>query len=246
MQNINILKLAGLNLGLAALNTILFSPGFVGLQLGGSNPLITAFGGTIIFLSLSIFGYGNYKLITEKNDPIVLGEIITTEDYINALSQCFRIRTFQNEITMILEQIERIEKKILTIKDILLQKFDASEMSYKKYEIAVKEVKEVFFLNIRSILNKINAFDESDYNRIKKDFTKSNFSKEFITNKMGIYNEYISFVKNSVEDNEEILLKLDRLLLELSKFNSLNDGEIEEMNALSEIDELIKQTKLYQ
>ena len=60
-----------------------------------------------------------------------------------------------------------------------------------------------------------------------------------------MYEEYITFVKDSVEDNEEILLKLDKVLLELSKFNSLDDGELENMNAMKEVDELISKINLY-
>ena len=60
-----------------------------------------------------------------------------------------------------------------------------------------------------------------------------------------MYEEYITFVKDSVEDNEEILLKLDKVLLELSKFNSLDDGELENMNAMNEVDELISKINLY-
>lgn len=71
------------------------------------------------------------------------------------------------------------------------------------------------------------------------------FSVEFIRAKMNIYNEYISFVKNATEENEQILLKLDKLLLELSKFNSLEIGEVDNMNAMKEIDELTAQTKYY-
>ena len=94
-------------------------------------------------------------------------------------------------------------------------------------------------------LNKLNAFDEKDYNRIKKDGAQKKFTLEFIQSKMSIYNEYILFVKEATEDNEQIILKLDKILLEISKLNSLEDGEIETMGAMKEIDELIDKTKLY-
>ncbi len=57
-------------------------------------------------------------------------------------------------------------------------------------------------------------------------------------------NIYI-FVKDSIEDNEEILLKLDKFLFELSKFNSLEDGELENMSAIKDVDELINKIKFY-
>jgi hypothetical protein len=63
--------------------------------------------------------------------------------------------------------------------------------------------------------------------------------------KLSVYNEYITFVKSATEDNEQILLKLDKLLLEISKFDSLESGEIEDLAGMQEIDALIKQTKYY-
>ena len=62
---------------------------------------------------------------------------------------------------------------------------------------------------------------------------------------MNIYNEYIDFVKKATIMNEEILLKLDKILFEVSKYNSLEDGEVKELPAIIEMDELIKNAKLY-
>ena len=44
-----------------------------------------------------------------------------------------------------------------------------------------------------------------------------------IKEKLDIYNEYIDFVDNATRTNEEILLKLDKILLEISKYNSLEE-----------------------
>ena len=62
---------------------------------------------------------------------------------------------------------------------------------------------------------------------------------------MNIYNEYISFVKKAIDDNEQIILKLDEILFELSKLNSSEDGALENMSAMKEIDDLIKKVRLY-
>ena len=58
------IKLLGLNLGIAAANIIIFSPGLIGLELVGASALETALGSTIIFLSGAGLIYGNYKLLT--------------------------------------------------------------------------------------------------------------------------------------------------------------------------------------
>lgn len=232
-------------MGISVVDTVLFSPGLLGIQMGGASVFATAFGATAIFMSVVVFVYGNYKLLIAKEKIIQTSEIKTAEDCINALKLNYDKKTFEKDIATILEQIERFQKKKETIMDILLQKFNSTEMSYAKFNGAILDVENVFYINIKSILNKLNAFDEEDYHRISKDNAKKKFSIEFIQTKMSIYKEYISFVTKATEDNEQIILKLDQLLLEISKFNSLEDGEIENMPAMKEIDELINKTKLY-
>ena len=58
MPKDKIVKVAALNAGLAIGNTVLFSPGLIGLQIGGVSALGTAFGVTAIFMSVLLFGYG--------------------------------------------------------------------------------------------------------------------------------------------------------------------------------------------
>ena len=245
LSKAKIIKIAGLNIGIAIVNTVFFSPGFLGIRIGGASLFATAFGCTVIVMSIALFLYGNYKLLMDTGEIIQTSAIKTTEDYISALKQNYDKKTFAKEIDIILEQIERLQKKHETIKDILLQKFSSAEMSYKKFEGSIQAVEDIFYINIKSILNKLNAFDEDDYNLINKDEAYQTFSKDFIQTKMDIYKEYIVFVKKSMEDNEQIILKLDKLLLEISRLNSLENSEIENMSGMKEIDELINQTKYY-
>lgn len=240
-----LIKIGGLNIGIALVDTVLFSPGLLGLQIGGGNALITAFGATTIVMSIIVFLTGNYRLIVKKEKTVRTNEIKTPGDCLEALGQYHNKKVFKEDIDIIRAQIERFLNKKETIGDILLQKFTRSEMSFSKFDGAISDVEDVFFINIISILNKLNAFDNEDYDNIRKSSSSKKFSEEFIQSKVSIYNEYISFVKNAVEDNEEILLKLDKLLLEISKLNSLEEGEIETMSAMKEIDDLINKTKLY-
>lgn len=245
MRKDKIMKLVGLNTGIVAVDTILFSPGLIGLALGGSSIFATAFGTTAILMSIVVFFYGNYNLINEEEQIIQTRDIRTEEDCIYALKISNNKKTFREDVTIILEQIERFQKKKETIKDILLQKFSNTEMSYSKFEGTILDVENIFFINVKSIINKLNAFDEEEYLRLSDDRVTKKISRELLDTKMNIYREYFNFVKNAIDDNEEIILKLDKLLLEISKFNSLEDGEIEEMSAMVEIDELIDKAKYY-
>jgi len=245
MDRKKIIKLLSLNLGLAVTNIVLFSPGLIGLELGGDSALETAFGSMLIFLSAAGLIYGNYKLLSEPGKVIQTNGIKTTEDYIEALNTHRSKKTFEKTVSLLLDQIERITKKNRTIRDILLQIFTASEISYQKFDGVIAEVEKIFYLNIRSVLNKLNAFDEDDYNFIRKKHEAGTFSRQFLEDKYKVYNEYITFVKAASEDNEQILLKLDKLLLEISGLNSIESGQLEQMDGMVEIDQLIKQAKFY-
>ncbi len=239
-----IIKILCLNIGIGVVDTILFSPGLLGIEIIGASALETAFGATAIFMSVIVFAFGNYKLLIEKEKTIQANEIKTTDDCIEALNQNYNKRIFEKDIDTILEQIEMFQKKRETIKEVLLQKFDITEISYSKFDGVISDIENVFYMNIRSIINKLNAFDEKDYDRIKKEGEKK-FSKRFIQTKMNIYDEYIAFIKNAIEDNEQIILKLDKILFELSKFNSLEDGKIENIREMKEIDDFINKIRLY-
>jgi len=231
-------------LGIAAANIIVFSPGLIGLELGAS-ALAAASGSTIIFLSGAGLFYGNYKLLSEPEKSIPISQISTAEGYIEALNDQRELKTFEKSIELLLDQIERLQKKNKTIREILLQIFSASEIAYKKFDAVIAEVEKIFFMNIRSVLNKLNAFDEDDYNFVRSRQEAGAFSEQFMEEKLEVYYEYIKFVNAATEDNEQILLKLDKLLLEISGLNSIESGELEQMAGMIEIDNLIKQAKYY-
>ncbi|MFB3765310.1 MAG: hypothetical protein ACE14P_08690 [Methanotrichaceae archaeon] len=244
MDRKKLIKLLSLNLGIAAANIITFSPGLIGIELGAS-ALATAFGSTFIFLSGAGLIYGNYKLLTGSENVIPTNKIMTVEDYIEALNIHKGLKTFEEIIDLLFDQIERLQKKNKIIRGILLQIFSTSEISYKKFDMVLVEVEKIFFMNIRSILNKLDAFDEEDYNFIRKKHEVGAFSQQFMEEKFKVYNEYITFVKAATENNEQILLKLDKLLLEISGLNTVESDQLEQMAGMIEIDNLIKEAKYY-
>lgn len=240
-----ILKILGVNMSIAMVNVILFSPGLVGMQLSGRSSLETAGALTIIIMSVLVFCLGNYKLLFQKEEVMNTEAIETVMDYIDVLERCMNKKTFVKSITTLLEQIEQIEKKIGRIHELLGQRFQTTEMSYTKFSEAIGNLSSVFYINLKSIINKINVFDQEDYNRVCKAMVMKESGQGIRQTKYAIYQEYIKFVEDSVEDNEQILLKLDLVLFELSKLGSLTDGELEHMTAIEEINELIEKIKFY-
>jgi hypothetical protein len=244
MDRKKLIRLLGLNLGIAAANIITFSPAFIGFEVWAS-ALATAFGGTFIFLSGTGLIYGNYKLLSPPEIIIPPIKIWTREDYIEALNIHRGHKTFEKNVESLLNQIERLQKKNKTIRDILLQFFSASEISYNKFDAVIVDVEKIFFMNVRSIINKLNAFDEEDYNLIRKKHEAGDISERIMEEKFKVHNEYDTFVKAATEYNEQILLKLDKLLLEISDLDCVEPGQLEKMAGMIEIDDLIKQAKNY-
>lgn len=240
-----LIKLFLFNVVIAMINVLVFSPGVLAIELSGENIFQTSLGITIILMSIAIFILGNYKIIMSRRKIIKSIDIETSDDCIYALEQNVWKKTFSSDIKVILEQIERIKKKIYTINELLKEKFNTTEISYTKFQCIINDVEALFYINIKSIINKLNIFDEEEYHRLSKHSTHEELSKSYSKEKITIYNEYITFIKDSIDDNEEVLLKLDKLLFELSKLNSLEDGDLEKMMSMKEIDDLINKTKYY-
>ena len=255
MSKKQIIKLICLNLAIALVNVVLFSRGLVGLTLGG-DALLTALGVTDIVMSLIAFGYGNYSILFKEPEIKLLksGELVDAKDYTDALDQCRSKKVFETEISTAVDQVYRLMDKDKALETILLQYFTPQEMTYVRFEGVIESVKVLFYSNVKKIINRIIIFDDKDY---KKTLDKVNKMKNLPTvedpysssnsanTHMQIYNEHINFVKGLVSDNEGILVKLDSLLLEISKLDDMSDTGLENMAAIREINELIDQTRLY-
>jgi hypothetical protein len=235
MDKKKLTKLLGLNLGIAAADIITISSGLI-----GSSILGTASGITIIILSVAGVVYGNYKLLTEEEKVI---PIPTPEYYIEALNKHSGIKTFEEKINLAIDQIARLQKKNKNIQDILPQSFGDSEITCNKFGAAITEVKNAFFVNIRNILNKLDTFDEEDYNFVIKKHEAGAVSDQIMKDKFEVYNEYVASINAATEDNEQILLMLDKLLLRISDLNCSDSSQRDQM--ADTIDNLIKQLEYY-
>ncbi|RKN86172.1 hypothetical protein D7M11_03950 [Paenibacillus ginsengarvi] len=237
------IKLLGLIAGVAVLNIVVFSPGFVGLSIGGG-ALAAASGVTLLLASAVALLYGSYVLLARQPEALPVKQVTTHEDYVEALTRYERVKPIGSDIRFALEQMERIRKKKETLMDVLNQRFEPGELSYKKFASVIREVEKLFYLNLRSLLNRLHVFDEADFASVMTQKT-ARYSKQLLQEKTTMYNDFLSFLKYSLDNNEEILLKLDKLLLEISRLDSFEPGDIENMPCMQEIDSLIKQTKYY-
>jgi len=243
LDRMKYIKFFGLVAGIVVLNILVLSPGFLGISIGGS-ALSTAIGITLLVASAIILFYGSYMLLFKPPAVIPVREISTHEDYVEALNRYRQVKSLEEFVTLALEQLDRILKKRSTLMNIINQRFEQGELSHKKFSSVTYEVEKLFYLNVKSILNRLSVFDESEYLSVMNQ-RRSKFSREILQEKTNVYNEYLTFMKSSLSTNEEILLKLDKLIIEISRLDSFEPGDIDNMPCMQEIDSLIKQTKFY-
>ncbi|GAA0136838.1 hypothetical protein YSY43_36790 [Paenibacillus sp. YSY-4.3] len=245
MNSSNMFKLAGLIIGIVFLNIVVLSPGLLGVQIRGASAVQTATGITLLVISILVVLYGSYIWIIKVPVVTPVRDIQTHEDYIIALSHYKNEKALKKDILLALDQLERMEKKKETFADVLSQRFDPAELSYKRFNSVIYEVEQLFYLNIKGILNKLSVFNASEFSIFTGQQTAMHFSEKLVQEKTKLYHEYLAYVAGYLEANEEILLKLDKLLLEISLLGSTDYREIEEMPCMKEIDALINQTKYY-
>jgi len=237
-------QLLVLNGTIVLIGVLLFSKALLGLDFFSGTTLSISAAWTAAVVSMIVFVGGNSRILAKKEPPYLLAQrIFSLSDCTSALKEALHhVDIFDANIRKNIEQIERFNRKSNTIKNVLLQKFSAHEMSFQKFHGVLQEVEQVICMNVRSILNKITAFDIAEYGALKRTGFQGD---ELSEQKMAIYNDYIDFVNNATLINENILLKQDKMLLEISRYNSLEDGDVQRLPAMMEMDELIQNAKLY-
>jgi hypothetical protein len=239
------MKLLGLMTGVVLLDILILSPGLLGVEIGGGNALETATGVTLLFSSLLTLLYGSYVLLLKPPVSLPVKNLRTREDYIDALNPYRKVKALNKEILLALDQLDRMEKKLNALIEVLSQRFEPSELSFKKFIQVISEVENLFYLNIRGILNKLSVFEASEFSMLGPAQTNGQVLNRLQQEKSNLYKEYFAYLTGYLSANEEILLKLDKLLLEISRLGSTSYEDVVRMPCMKEIDDLIKQTKFY-
>lgn len=241
-----LMKLVGLIAGVVLVDVIALSPGLLGANIGGSSILETSFGVTLLVMSPIVLLYGSYALLLKPPVTPAVRGLATQEDFIDALRRYRSIKALKPDITQAIDQIERMEKKKLSLFDLLAHKFDPNELSYKRFSNVIHQVNRLFYQYVRGIVSRLNVFDAAEYDIFAGTQKKPSWlTGKLVQERAALYQEYVTYITGSIGANEEILLKLDKLLLEISRLDSTDYKTIEAMPGMQEIDALIQQTKFY-
>jgi hypothetical protein len=232
---------------LALVNILFFARPFIHLDMSGGSAFSRVLGFTVIVLSVLLFFIVNYRILTARR-PRRKAALSAADAAYETLNGCVQaintyLRTeskvFAQQLNSIINQLRRMQKKQETMDNVLRQKFQPAEMSYTKFKGAADGAEKLMRLGVRSVLNRLKAFDEDEYARS----VRSPYQNPINEERRGLFEEYAGFIKKTIDTNEDILIKTDRLILELTKLSDASD--IDNLNALKEIDTLIQNTQFY-
>lgn len=146
-------------------------------------------------------------------------------------------KAFKKEMRTLEAQADRMQTKRETLDASLRSYFGDSRISLEKFLRTIDAVQGLFLDNSQKILSRISLFDEAGYRDL--------FAKHLeYTSAIVPYNEHFAYVSRKLDENEKILQKMDRLLLEVTGLNE-SQVPIDQLPAMQEINELIEQTRLY-
>ncbi len=233
------LKIIAFNLGLIILNIVLYSKSFIGLKITGGEAFQTAFSIAEILLSILLFIYINYKLLSSDELKYDYNIKDTKDDkgFIQAFRGYFKIKFYENEIFSSIDQIERFERKENNFKNILYQKFENNIDDKQMFLNVFDEVEDIFYKNIKKILSILSIFDEVEYETFLKHYGGIPEGKK------ELYESNKKDVLNILKENEEILLSFDKLINETTRFGDSVEGDKMDERNLKKLEDITQTLK---
>ena len=206
MNNKFFLKLAIINIILAIIDVIVYSPGIYGLTFSSNSVLFCLV--ILINISILVSEYIFFTHSTTAKYGYDLDKLKNANDYKDALeSKLIKNSPFFNEVKQALSQLDSITRKKSVLNELLEQN---NQEHFTALTDLGNQATNFLFNNIRKILNRIAIFDADMGNSLEKE-----------------HKEYIQKLLNS---NENILAEFNKLLTEVSQMDNTSSD-----NTLSQI-----------
>lgn len=243
MKGGHLVKMLGLAAGVAVINVIALSPGLLGLRIQGGTPLEAAIAVTLIAVSLMAVFYGCYVWVLRPPAPLPVKEARTHEDFVDALIYYRDHKVLKKDIRLAIDQLERMHRRKSLLIQSLGERFERTEISYQRFANVIGDVDQLFYANVRGILGKLTVFDPSELAGLEQRLAR--LPGRLAQQKKELFDQYVGDIAAYIGTNEEILLKLDRLQLEMARLGGAYGLNVEDMSGIKELNALIVQTKHY-
>jgi len=176
--------------------------------------------------------------VAEKAEPLTKRRL-NVERYLQNNSSTQEFRELLGDIVSLINQFD---KKEVALFSMLKNRFDEGTIAYDKFAAPIENLLERILKLIDSLVMRMESFDEEECeNKIKRFKSRGEYSnaKEYEDLKQ----EYLTYVEGVEQILDNSALRLDKLVLEMSK---LTDDELERsLKSLNEIETVIKDAQLY-
>lgn len=202
-----------------------------------SQSTLCALGAWFITLLLALIFFGLYfhkKRIPTRDFESLIQPLNPTLSTIKRTSP----KVFQKEIKELYEQGLRLQHKTNQLDTALQDYFGGSRLSYAKFATSINGGIEAFQANVTAILARMDSFDVLGYEELFKRHLE-------YTSAMDPYQDSFAFIHQTLQNNEAILTRFDRLLVEVQALSN-PVSNLENSEALQDLNTLIDQTKRYQ
>ena len=240
----NIIKIILLNLSIVIAGILLYSDGFLGLRPGDDS--ILRAGLSIIFaISLvAIFSVGNYSLLKSPEKPNIINlpadKTVTTQEIEALLKKYYSSKYFGDYAKTSSDQLQRLTKSISRATEIINTKFSPGTLTAERYVGVVNAAAAAAINNLKSVAVSMQMFDDEEYKRLQH-YKDDDIPDDIQEKQIELYNQNFTRIKNSIAKNENLILKTDTLVMELSAERQDNNDE----NILDEIATLTDELKYY-
>lgn len=225
-----LIKVIILNSLIAIAAIFLYSPGFVGLWFG-QGALRTAFMlSSMLFLFGSIV-IGNAYVIGmfAANAKVYTKNDLTESDDVLEVLENLDTKHFRADKAEVLKQWDKMQKKAAAIRIVLSSFFSEEELTYKRFIAVLDGINDAFVDSTRTVINSIQLYSAYDYDQHENSM---------------VLNECAGNVDKAIERNNQILQKLDVLMVEVTRLTD-SDTDVDKMPAMVDLEELIGTVKYY-
>ena len=220
MKKHEFIKKILINISLILLNVVVFSGSFLGVEMLSGNVFGFLAGASAILFTVMIFLKVNCGRVLE-NLAAAYGkgkkapEIATLKQCRAAIYTCLKRieqETLTSGLETVIDQIDKFEAKRRLVREALGRTFDESEMTYVRFSATIDTVEAVVIGNTRVLAEKLTLLGENEY------------------------------IDETIASLDEIISKMDKLLVELSE---LNASEFNQEVAMEDLQNLIDNVKWY-
>lgn len=242
MQKDNIIKVVILNFIIIITAIVAYSPGLLNLRPGDDSIFRAGMSIIIIIVLIFAFFYGNFELTKPKVlKRVNVKEISDIEKAEKLLANYFNAKYFGSTAKTAANQLDRLVKSFDKLKDILNERFEEGTMSHNKYMRVIESAGSSAIDNIVTMANRMQMFDENTYDKLL-DYKNDDIPDDIQEKQLELYDGNMDIIKQTIAANENLLLKMDTLLMELAAVKDKRETEL----LLEEIEKLTNEVKYYQ